>query len=646
MKCERMRIGFNLYMSSTARMAGVQQSIRMCYYLAERGADVTLHLCTGVYTTEEQLFAFFGFEPLDTFRVRFYRNPFAQATLGPFDTSLTAPLVFIWGLLFHLRRAAALAVTREKDVYDVLWLRGGRFPALYIALKRFFPFLCIYEFHEIGYLNHVREQDLLLAEPRFDLPRWIYRKADGIVVISDTLRRLMQAKWGPRSQVVVIPSGATLFDSKPLAFRQPLRDIFFVGNYYYFSGLDVAIQALVRLPEARLTIVGGGGAGDPDFERIRALVLALNLEERVVFYGFVPPHQLPQLYAQADILVMPHTSAIRAKYFVSPLKLFQYMSANRPIVASDLPTVREILQDGTTALLVPPEDPAALASALEDVMHDTALASKIAANAYQESHKYSMEKRAEKMINFFTRCAAEVGESAFLEGKLLSGRVYPEFFRFRPNARVLNVGCGLGPQAVSYAKQYGSMVGVDINAERLAVAQQLLRDRGINNYATLVANVEQIPLPDAQFDHAIAIDIAEHVNDPGQLCREIHRLLKPNGELLITFPALHDFYTDQARAIGRIFFNKTPKAKPTGWDPDWHNQRMPLTEWITLVERCGFRLRAKRASTLFPPLHLYGMPRFWFKNETIHAIDSALCRAPLLQSVGQTLVCVFEKTTR
>jgi SAM-dependent methyltransferase len=187
------------------------------------------------------------------------------------------------------------------------------------------------------------------------------------------------------------------------------------------------------------------------------------------------------------------------------------------------------------------------------------------------------------------------------------------------------------------------MVGVDINAERLALSQQALSARRIDHYATLQANVEQIPLPDATFDHAIAIDIAEHVEDPVQLCREINRLLQPGGELLITFPAMHDFYTGVAHSIGRILFNKTPKSEPSVWDPDWHNQRMPLEDWVALVERAGFQLRDKRASTLFPPLHLYGVPRFWFSNDTIHTIDSALCQQPFLQRYGQTLVCIFEK---
>lgn len=637
----KLRIAFNLYMAADARSAGVQQSIRVCAALAQAGASVTLHLCTGTFSSKQDVLDFFGFKAIPTLDIRFYANPFSAENAHPFAAPTGALGVALWGLLFHIWRVVKLVFSAEKHDYDILWLRGERFPLFYLLFKRFFPFRCIYEFHEIGYLNHVPERELLTTQPRFDFARWIYHNADGIIVISETLRQLLAAKWGRVSPLTVIPSGATLFESSPLPLGKPLHDIYFVGNYYYFSGLDVAIQALALVPDVTLHIVGGGGTGDPDYERIRALVTTLHLDERVIFHGFVPPHRLPALFARADLLVMPHTGAIRAKYFVSPLKLFQYMSANRPIIASDLPTVCEILSDGEDALLVPPENPVALAAAVQQLMQDGALARKIAANAYSKSRSYSMEQRATQMLAFFDPAHDDAGEFAFLAGKLLSGRVYPEFFQFRPNAHVLNVGCGLGPQAISYNGQYAAMVGVDINADRLALSQQAIAARGIDNYTTLQANVEHIPLPDATFDHAIAIDIAEHVEDPQQLCREIYRLLKPQGELLITFPAMHDFYTGLAHTIGRIVFNKTPKREPPVWDPDWHNQRMPLDDWIQLVEQCGFRLQRSRASTLFPPLHLYGVPRFWFSNEAIHAVDSKLCHWPALKHRGQTLVCVF-----
>jgi len=232
----------------------------------------------------------------------------------------------------------------------------------------------------------------------------------------------------------------------------------------------------------------------------------------------------------------------------------------------------------------------------------------------------------------------------FLKGKILSGRIYPEFFPLNPNDRVINLGCGGGPQAIVYAGQYREMVGVDINEDRLKRSEEAMNIYGIQGYATLYANVENIPLPDKSFDKAIAISVIEHVQSPKNLALEANRLLRENGELLITLPAMYDKFTKLVTTLIHIILIRKKKAPPsTEWNPDAHNQEYPLSEWISIIEGCGFKLCKSRASTLFPPLHLYGIPRFWFASNIIHKMDSFFCKIHLLRNYGQSLVCIFIK---
>jgi ubiquinone/menaquinone biosynthesis C-methylase UbiE len=232
----------------------------------------------------------------------------------------------------------------------------------------------------------------------------------------------------------------------------------------------------------------------------------------------------------------------------------------------------------------------------------------------------------------------------FLKGKILSGRVYPEFFPLNPNDRVVNLGCGEGPQAIVYAGQYKEMVGVDINKDRLIRSEEAMKVYGIQGYATLWVNVENIPLPDKSFDKAIAIDIIEHVQSPKNLGLEVNRLLKENGELLITFSAMHDKFTKLFTALVCLIPRRKRKEPASSeWNPDAHNQEYPLSQWIRVIESCGFKLYKARATTLFPPLHLYGIPRFWFKSNIIHKIDSFFCKIPVLRNYGQSLLCIFIK---
>jgi cyclopropane fatty-acyl-phospholipid synthase-like methyltransferase len=231
----------------------------------------------------------------------------------------------------------------------------------------------------------------------------------------------------------------------------------------------------------------------------------------------------------------------------------------------------------------------------------------------------------------------------FLYGKLLSSRVYPEFFKLKNTEKVVNIGCGMGPQAIVYHPNYKKMVGVDINIGRIEKSKKMMETIGIENYTPGFGNVEKLSFNDISFDKALAIDIIEHVQNPEKMCREINNVLKEGGELLITFPAMHDKFVNFVSLIGRTFFRKKKKEIKAEWNPDDHNHENSLSDWIKIVESCGFKLKKSRSTTMFPPLHLYGVKRFWYGNEFIHGIDSFFCNLPFVKNFGQTLLCIFEK---
>lgn len=231
----------------------------------------------------------------------------------------------------------------------------------------------------------------------------------------------------------------------------------------------------------------------------------------------------------------------------------------------------------------------------------------------------------------------------FKSGKLLSGIVYPEFFPIKPSETVLNLGCGDGVQAITYRGNFKRMVGVDVNQERLQTAVALCNERGVAGFEPVAGDVEHVPLNE-QFDKVIAIDIIEHVLHPEQMANEMYRLLKPGGHVLVTFPALHDRWVALFRFVGRkILRRKSTTVEHADWHPDDHQRELSVAKWIPIIESSGLKCVASRATTMFPPLHLLGMPRFWFTNRLVHAIDRMFCRLPGIKNLGQTVMCIFEK---
>lgn len=234
-----------------------------------------------------------------------------------------------------------------------------------------------------------------------------------------------------------------------------------------------------------------------------------------------------------------------------------------------------------------------------------------------------------------------------IEHKLQSGIVYPEFFKLPLNSTVVNLGSGNGPQAVIYKQQFARMVGIDINPERVARSIEIADHLGISGFSAKVANVEDTGLEDEVADVVIAIDVIEHVQSPVSLLREANRLLKPGGTLLISYPTMHDIYLenrfiDLLRVILRK--NRHQHSETESWDPDSHNQAMPIKQWIRLTESVEFKLESSRATTMFPPVHVFGMPKFWFTNPVVHYFDRHLSTVPMLKYFGQALLCRYVKS--
>jgi glycosyltransferase involved in cell wall biosynthesis len=160
--------------------------------------------------------------------------------------------------------------------------------------------------------------------------------------------------------------------------------------------VDVFVRALALAPGLRGLIVGGH-PGEADLARVERIAREAGVTDRLTITGLVPPRDVTRYLAQADVLVLPNTPSAISERYTSPLKLFEYLTLGKPVAASDLPSIREILTHDVDALLVPPGDAPALAAALIRVTEDAALAGRLGAAALALSADYTWDRRAERL---------------------------------------------------------------------------------------------------------------------------------------------------------------------------------------------------------------------------------------------------------
>jgi glycosyltransferase involved in cell wall biosynthesis len=172
------------------------------------------------------------------------------------------------------------------------------------------------------------------------------------------------------------------------------------GNIYEGRGIEHLIEIAPGMSGVLFLIVGGL---ESDVRRCRSLAHEKRAEN-IRFTSYVHHNTVPLYLAASDVLVMPYTSRMTirggtvARDFTSPIKLFEYMASGRPVVATSIPSVSEILRDGVNAILVPPDSPEALAAGIKRALGDPALAKALTERASSDVRGYTWEARAKKLL--------------------------------------------------------------------------------------------------------------------------------------------------------------------------------------------------------------------------------------------------------
>ena len=205
------------------------------------------------------------------------------------------------------------------------------------------------------------------------LESFIFRSADRVCVVTAVLGDMLVDLGVERERLLVTPNGvhpeayaygdrgrarAAARESLGLGEARPGELVLgFVGYYRDWHRLDLALAALTRpeLARARLVLVGEGPAREGLERRAREA----GVRDRLVFAGSHPHTEIPNLLPAFDVALLPAINP-----YASPLKLHEYMAASLPVIAPQQANLREVLEDGVNALLVPAGDGEALGAAL------------------------------------------------------------------------------------------------------------------------------------------------------------------------------------------------------------------------------------------------------------------------------------------
>lgn len=269
---------------------------------------------------------------------------------------------------------------------DVLYLRQNSFPFFPIFLCKILKISSIVEVNGIV-LDELKVNPnsqsfayrvfsyLALRSEKFN-----YRYCDRIVSVTDKLKdELVRLYSIPENKIHVINNGANTDVFKPLDLEQTKsglklenskKYVCFVGNLAAWQGVEFLIRAspliLEKCPDARFLIVGDGVMKDS----LMKITSELRLSDKFIFTGRIPYENVPLYINAADVCVAPFIKERNSKIGLSALKTYEYLACGKPIVASSISGVRDLIESSGGGVSVAPENPEELAAAVVKLLLD------------------------------------------------------------------------------------------------------------------------------------------------------------------------------------------------------------------------------------------------------------------------------------
>ncbi|MDX9893228.1 MAG: glycosyltransferase [Patescibacteria group bacterium] len=291
----------------------------------------------------------------------------------------------VQSLLFIISLIPYLLFNRQK--FDVLYTRDE----ILLPVLQLFSKSVIWEAHN-------------LSSHRTNYVRY-WHKCHKIFAITSKLKIELVKLGVGEDKIEILPDAVDLdvfekVTQSPVQLRQEFKlpvdknIIVYTGHLYDWKGTQVLADAANELSDNEVVVFIGGT--QQDIERFKE---KNNQQKNILILGQQLHKKIPAYLKAADVLVLPNSAnrEISVNY-TSPMKMFEYMAAKKPIVASDLPSIREVLNN-ENACLVLPDSPGKLAQGIRKVLTDKDYASKIATQSFSDSQQYSWLNRAKKIIS-------------------------------------------------------------------------------------------------------------------------------------------------------------------------------------------------------------------------------------------------------
>lgn len=364
------------------------QSSKMCEQFANLGVEVELWSPSRKNNISEDIFSFYDL-----------KNNFTHKIIYTLELSFLPNFLRYWKFWLQNLLLFFKLIFSKIDEQAVIYSRSSLLCFLAILKQR----RVVYECHD------------WFAKGKF-LHLQLLKFVDKIVVTNYFIKEQFIKNHFSERMILVAPNGVDLkifdFEMDKNQARENLNHILHIDNIFdkkilFYSGsfktmgnekgLHDLIIVLSELKQDFILLAVGGN--QEDIQYYQKIAVDLQVKDKVCFLPKQKQTILAILQKASDVLLMPFPKAAHYQFFMTPLKMFEYMASKRPVIASNLPSIKQILTD-ENCLFYQVGDLEDLKNKIILAVNDEKLAAKISFNAHLKVQQYDWQKRANNILSF------------------------------------------------------------------------------------------------------------------------------------------------------------------------------------------------------------------------------------------------------
>lgn len=226
----------------------------------------------------------------------------------------------------------------------------------------------------------------------------IYDELDGLIFTNPSQLELYTLEFNSQpKKYEILPNGVELEKFAGINYTKN-HVLTYLGQFNSWKNVELLFASLAKLEDKFTLRIAGGKNNEESDTYINNLVKKYNLNNRVNYLGFVKNNEVVQkVIKDSNILLLPLGDNIQSKYLTSPMKLFEYMATNTPVIAVDYPTVNLLVSNNE--IYFSQNDSTLFAKKIEEIVEDKNIDQKLG-QMQELAKKYSYEKRAKKYEKF------------------------------------------------------------------------------------------------------------------------------------------------------------------------------------------------------------------------------------------------------